>query len=108
MKYELLDILACPMDKHYPLELIVIEQKWEETKTKKGDTVRWIEINTGALLCKKCYRWYPIIDEIPILYPDELRKKEDDIKFLQKYETKLPKEIVDAGKPFNLSAVDSV
>jgi uncharacterized protein YbaR (Trm112 family) len=103
MKYELLDILACPIDKHYPLELLVIEQKWEETKTKKGDTVKWIEIDTGVLFCEKCHRWYPITDEIPILYPDELRREEEDMKFLQKYEMRLPEKIVKEGKPFNLS-----
>jgi len=104
MKYELLDILACPIDKNYPLELLVIEEKWEETKTKNGDIVRWIEINTGVLFCNKCDRWYPITDEIPILYPDELRRKEDDLKFLQEYEKKLPEKITRTGKPFNLSS----
>jgi len=104
MKHELLDILACPIDKHHPLELHVIEEKWEETSTKKGDVVRWTEIYTGVLFCEKCNRWYPIIDEIPVLYPDELRKKDEDLRFLQKYETRLPEKIVRDGKPFNLSS----
>jgi uncharacterized protein YbaR (Trm112 family) len=104
MKYELLDILACPIDKHYPLELLVIEQKWEETKNKRGDVVRWIEIETGVLFCEKCNRWYPIVDEIPILYPDELRRKEDDLKFLENHKKSLPEKIVKDGKPFSLSS----
>ena len=60
MKPELLDILACPICKSYPLTL--------EIKKEDND-----EIVEGILTCPKCKRWYPIKNEIPELLPDELR-----------------------------------
>jgi uncharacterized protein YbaR (Trm112 family) len=103
MKYELLDLLACPMDKKHPLELIVIEEGWKETKTKDSDLIRWLEVKTGVLNCQTCGRWYPITDEIPVLLPDELRKEGDDLKFLKQHRDQLPEKIAMRGKPFNLS-----
>jgi len=104
MKHELLSILACPIDKHHPLKLYVIEEVWEETVTERGEKVRWVEIKTGVLFCDKCNRWYPIIDEIPILLPDELRQKKDDLDFLLKYSNKLPEEVTKKGKPWSLGS----
>lgn len=89
MKRELLDILACPIDKHYPLELIEINSK---------DDV----ITDGVLICSKCNRFYPIIDEIPVMLPDELRKKEEDIEFLSKWVKKLPEQTVYNSLPVHL------
>ncbi|MBO3757775.1 MAG: Trm112 family protein [Thermoproteota archaeon] len=102
MKHELLDILACPIDKHYPLKLYVISEKWEEATTKEGEKIKWIEIDTGILFCENCNRWFPITDGIPIMLPDELRQKEEDLQFLSKYSEYLPKEIVEKGKPWSL------
>jgi len=89
MKRRLMDILACPIDKYYPLELHVFEEK--------------DEIVEGIILCPKCLRWYPIRDEIPEMLPDELREEKDEIKFLQKWRDKIPRKILYEGKPFNLS-----
>ena len=89
MKRSLLDILACPIDKHYPLELYELESK--------GDVV--VE---GVLRCPKCNRYYPIIDEIPIMLPDELRDKDRDLSFLERWKDKLPKVIVYEGLPHHL------
>ncbi|MCD6511505.1 MAG: Trm112 family protein [Thaumarchaeota archaeon] len=89
MKRSLLDILACPIDKHYPLELYELESK--------GDIV--VE---GVLRCPKCNRYYPIIDEIPIMLPDELRDKDRDLSFLEKWKDKLPRVIVYEGLPHHL------
>ena len=61
MKKRLMDILACPIDKYYPLDL----------KVSKEDD----EIAEGMIVCPKCLRWYPIKDEIPELLPDELRNE---------------------------------
>jgi len=55
------------------------------------------------LRCPKCGRWFPIMDEIPILLPDEMRNKKEDLEFLSKYREKLPREVVAEGKPWNLS-----
>lgn len=90
MQRKLLDILACPIDKHYPLELLEFEVK---------DQI----IVNGVLLCKECGRFYPIIDEIPVMLPDDLRSKKEDIEFLRKWQSKLPQSVVDQGKPNNLT-----
>jgi uncharacterized protein len=89
LKRKLLDILACPIDKHYPLELF--EMKSE------GDL-----IVDGALFCSECSRFYPIIEEIPVMLPDDLRNRNEDMDFLTKYKDKLPEKIVKTGKPWHL------
>ena len=89
MKRKLLDILACPIDKHYPLEIFELQAE--------GDV-----IVDGALVCTECNRYYPIIDEIPVMLPDDLRNKNEDIEFLTKYKDKLPDKIVKKGKPNHL------
>ncbi|MEM2424873.1 MAG: Trm112 family protein [Candidatus Bathyarchaeia archaeon] len=89
MKRRLMEILACPIDKHYPLELYIFEE---------GD-----EIVEGIIVCPKCMRWYPIRDEIPEMLPDELRNKREEIEFLRKWRDKIPEKILLEGKPFNLS-----
>ncbi|HZW82158.1 MAG TPA: Trm112 family protein, partial [Candidatus Deferrimicrobium sp.] len=65
MKRKLMEILACPIDKYHPLDLLVFEEK--------------DEIVEGLIVCPKCQRWYPIRDEIPEMLPDELRKEADDL-----------------------------
>ena len=90
MKRKLLDILACPIDKHYPLQLIEFNANEEL-------------IIDGVLLCIECKRYYPIIDEIPVMLPDDLRSKSEDIGFLNKWKDKLPREVVQAGLPNNLA-----
>jgi uncharacterized protein len=89
MKRKLLDILACPIDKHYPLELFEVKSE--------GDL-----IVDGALFCTQCGRYYPISEEIPVMLPDELRNKNEDLDFLAKYRDRLPEKIVKQGKPSHL------
>lgn len=88
MKKTLMEILACPICKHYPLQLYIFEEKKE--------------IVEGLIVCGSCKRWYPIIDEIPHMLPDELRNKEEDLAFLRKWKDKLPEEVVKEGKPYTL------
>jgi uncharacterized protein YbaR (Trm112 family) len=90
IKKKLMDILACPIDKHYPLELYIFEEK--------------DEIVEGLIVCPKCLRWYPIRDEIPEMLPDELRKENEDLPFLRKWKGKIPERIQVEGKPFNLGS----
>jgi uncharacterized protein YbaR (Trm112 family) len=85
-----MDILACPIDKIYPLELIVFEESEE--------------ISSGIITCPKCERWFPIIDEIPHMLPDELREQSEDLPFLQKWKSKIPEKTLQKGKPFNLGS----
>lgn len=84
-----MDILACPIDKHYPLELFEINTE--------GDI-----IVDGAMFCSECGRFYPIIDEIPVMLPDDLRNKNEDTDFLTKFKDKLPEKIVKLGKPTHI------
>lgn len=89
MNRKLIEILACPIDKHFPLELLEFTSRDEI-------------ISEGAIFCSKCSRYYPIIEEIPIMLPDELRDKNKDIEFLNKYKTTLPDKIALKGAPWHL------
>lgn len=89
MQRRLLDILACPIDKHHPLQLMEF-------------TVSNEVIVDGVLLCPECGRYYPIIEEIPVMLPDSLRNMKEDLGFLQKWKEKLPENVVHGGKPWSL------
>jgi uncharacterized protein YbaR (Trm112 family) len=91
----MLDILACPIDKYYPLELIEID-------TAEDKTINENVIKEGVLFCSQCSRFYPIIEEIPVMLPDELRDKEKDMQFLQKWHQKIPSKIIKNGNPWHL------
>ncbi len=88
MKKKLMEILACPIDKHHPLQLLIFKE--EE------------EISEGLIICEKCLRWYPIRDEIPEMLPDELRKETEDLPFLKKWKEKISEKILYEGRPFSL------
>ena len=83
MQRRLIEILACPVDKSNPLRLIELESK--------GDN-----IVTGVMICPSCNRFFPIIEEIPKMLPDNLRKKDQDTAFLAKWKDRLP---ADVGQP---------
>jgi len=61
------------------------------------------EIKTGLLFCEECKRWYPIIETIPQMLPDEYRNEKAEILFL-----KTNKDLLDSAffnqnlKPFKL------
>jgi uncharacterized protein YbaR (Trm112 family) len=87
----LLDILACPIDKHFPLELLEFNVKEDV-------------ILDGVLLCHECGRFYPIVDQIPEMLPDNLRNRKEDLGFLEKWSSKLPDGVVHGGKPWSLGS----
>ena len=89
LKKDLMEILACPICKNPDLELLVF-------------TEDEIEIEMGIIICTECSRYYPIKNTIPVMLPDNMRKKEQDIKFLNKFKEKIPKKILSEGKPFSL------
>lgn len=126
MKYRLMDLLACPICKRFPLKLIVLEEKKRDEGVKPpkntceeycGYKRIWVrelpekpcvecysvEVVEGVLICPECNRWYPIMEEIPHMLPDELRNEREDKEFLRKHKDRLPREVLDHGKPFNLS-----
>lgn len=84
-----MEILACPICKNPNLELITIREKHGE-------------IETGIINCEKCQRFYPIRNTIPIMLPDEMRKKSEDVKFLEVNKASIPEKILKNGKPFHL------
>ena len=97
----MLDILACPIDKYYPLELFEINIKKDKDNNNDHNDSNII-ITEGVLFCTKCSRFYPIIDEIPIMLPDELREKQTDIDFLQQWNDKIPEKVIKHGNPWHL------
>ena len=84
-----MDILACPIDKNHPLELHEIKEKNKV-------------VSEGVLFCPKCSRFYPIIEEIPIMLPDELRDKKLELDFLKNNKENLPEKIITKANPWHL------
>jgi uncharacterized protein YbaR (Trm112 family) len=60
---ETMTLLMCPECSKSDLSLEVSEIKENE-------------IWTAIILCSSCKRWYPVINGIPHLLPDNLRKKD--------------------------------
>lgn len=89
MNKKMLEILACPIDKYFPLEIFELTSK---------DQI----VSEGAIYCTKCSRFYPIIEEIPIMLPDELRDKNQDIEFLKRNQSLLPEKITKQASPWHL------
>ena len=89
MNKTMMDILACPIDKNHPLELYEIKEK---------NNI----VSEGALFCSKCSRFYPIIEEIPIMLPDELRNKQQEMEFLANNKKNLPEKIITLANPCHL------
>ncbi len=59
-------------------------------------------VSEGALFCPKCSRFYPIIEEIPIMLPDELRDKKLELEFLKNNKEMLPEKIITKANPWHL------
>ncbi len=124
MRYALLNLLACPMCKHFPLRLYVFEKnvlskefdvatpfcdlycglKGEYIEKLDKDTLNCkecvkVDIIAGIITCPKCGRWYPIIDGIPWMYPDNMRRhhriRSKEIEFIKKYKDLIPNEVKD-------------
>jgi uncharacterized protein YbaR (Trm112 family) len=60
------------------------------------------EVDEALIGCKKCHRWYPVIETIPHMLPDDLRNADEDVAFLKKWSSKLDEGVLNEGKPFNL------
>ena len=87
MKRSLLEMLVCPID-------LARLESFEFGKDSE-------EIEEGILHCSQCRRWYPILEGIPRLLPDQYRG-ESEVELLRRQQNRLPEEIVRNGKPFNL------
>jgi uncharacterized protein YbaR (Trm112 family) len=123
-----MDLLACPICKAFPLELKVFEASKGEQKQRdkvgcelycvyngglisqlaKPDLVKDCEVcfsydlKEALLTCPKCGRWYPVLDSIPHMLPDDLRKEGEDREFLAKFAGKIPEKVLKEGLPFHL------
>ena len=61
------------------------------------------EILSGILHCTKCNRWYPIIDTIPQMLPDEYRNEKEELEFLKNNKHLLNDKFIKQDlKPFNI------
>lgn len=86
MKRSTIDKLCCPLDKA-DLTLKIIAQDLEEN------------IHEGMLICSECKRYYPIINGIPIMNPDEYREYQLEAPHLKSWEHVLD---VPKGQDFKL------
>lgn len=68
------------------------------TSSKNSEDV----VEEGLLLCKNCFRFYPIMEEIPIILPDDLRDKKKDIEFLRKWKGSVPQDLLGNLKPWTV------
>lgn len=75
MKLLFLNKLACPFDKK-DLTIRIVRREQEE-------------IVEGILTCAHCHRYYPIIQGIPIMSPDEYREIQLEIPLLEKWGERL-------------------
>ena len=71
MKIDFLKKLCCPFDKA-DLSLQVFQLQEDEIKE-------------GILTCTLCKRYFPIIQGIPIMSPDEYREKSLELPILERW-----------------------
>ena len=65
-----------------------------------------VELDSGLLVCPECGRWYPVgsaVETIPEMLPDDLREKDRDLEWMERWRGLVPSHVVEEGKPFNLS-----
>jgi len=123
VKYRLMDLLACPICKEFPLELKVFAEREldrppaqvkcelycgyerkpvSELEKRPCEACGKKEISGGILLCHACARWYPIMEDIPRMLPDDLRNRNQDLGFLSTWRSQIPETVLQSGKPFSL------
>ena len=71
MKRSFLDKLVCPFD-HHDLNVRIFEEKDDE-------------IMEGILMCGQCRRYYPVVQGIAIMSPDEYREINFEIPLLERW-----------------------
>lgn len=104
LRSSLLNILVCQDDKSQDLSLLV----FKECETMVNPDTCAPEVQEGMIVCNKCSRWYPITNGILKMLPDGTRtakkkKVAEDVAFLNKWKKHIPQEVLDEGRPTNLS-----
>ena len=64
-----------------------------------------LEVDAGLLICPECGRWYPIgsaVETIPEMLPDDLREKDRDLEWMEKWSHLIPANVLEEGKPYNI------
>jgi uncharacterized protein YbaR (Trm112 family) len=93
------------------MESISDHHDYEEEKKNKidaysddlfADAELDIVIEEGILFCNRCLRFFPIVEEIPIILPDEIRDKNKDLELLKKWSSSLPDKVVKKALPWHL------
>jgi uncharacterized protein YbaR (Trm112 family) len=82
------------------LELFPLQVTESSGSSESSGDVR---IHQGCLYCTSCSRYYIIRDEILYLCQDNLREKEEELDFLQEWQSDLPEKIIFESKPWNLT-----
>jgi uncharacterized protein YbaR (Trm112 family) len=103
VKRWLMDILACPVsDCRSELNLEVFKSHMLESEEEKVE-----EIDEALIRCPKCGRWYPVIDGIACMLPDDLRmdgkQRIEETAFLERWKERIPTGILKSGIPFGLT-----
>jgi uncharacterized protein YbaR (Trm112 family) len=103
VKRWLMDILACPVsDCRSELNLEVFKSHMLESEEEKVE-----EIDEALIRCPKCGRWYPVIDGIACMLPDDLRmdgkQRIEETAFLERWKERIPTDILKSGIPFGLT-----
>ena len=97
--------------KNNDMESISVYNESEEEKKNKIDANSDdlfaeadydIVIEEGVLFCNRCFRFFPIVEEIPIILPDEIRDKNKDLELLKKWSDSLPEKVVKNAQPWHL------
>jgi uncharacterized protein YbaR (Trm112 family) len=69
---ELLEILACPLDKEEVKQVALSEGRRKAVRDKFRDKFRGEEpVVEHGLRCIKCGRVYPIVSDIPVMLVEE-------------------------------------
>ncbi len=64
-----------------------------------------LEVDAGLLVCPECGRWFPIgsaVETIPEMLPDDLREKERDLEWMEKWSHLIPANVLDDRNPYNI------
>ncbi|HDD67661.1 MAG TPA: hypothetical protein ENG31_03475 [Candidatus Thorarchaeota archaeon] len=105
MKRWLMDILACP-DPECRSELELEVFALHEETSEDGTTYE--EIDEALITCPNCGRWYPVIDGIACLLPDEHRitgkQRIEETAFLERWKDRIDAKTINSGRPFGLNS----